>query len=409
MFQAITFSLATIAAFANSAVLHTAPENKRIAGQYVVRLDGSTKLEGLREHITTMKETLGVDFELGKVFENLVSYNTVAYSVRLTERGVERMLAHSDVLYIEEDHTVSIDDCVTQTDSVDWGTARANHVNFTKTSTYTYDYTTGATGKDINAYIIDTGIYCENNDLNGVTGIKRVGSCTFGFSSVTNFFGIVDETDGNGHGTHCAGTVAGQTWGIAKEANLIAVKVLGDNGSGSMSGVIDGIDWVAEDAANSGKKSVANMSLGGSKSQTQNDAVAALVDSGVTVAVAAGNDNSNACDYSPASEPRAITVAATDINNARASYSNYGPCVDIFGPGSSITSSWIGKPSATKTISGTSMASPQVAGTAAKVLSANPNLTPDQVAARLLSDASDGEIINVMGSPNKMVFGTCTL
>jgi len=190
---------------------------------------------------------------------------------------------------------------------------------------------------------------------------------------------------------------------------LIAVKVLSDRGSGSSSGVIAGIDWVAGRAGVTGRKSVANMSLGGGFSQVQNDAVKAAFNAGVHFSVAAGNDNSNACNYSPASEPTAYTVAATDITNSRASYSNYGTCVDIFGPGSSITSSWIGSPTATNTISGTSMASPHVCGTAAKYWSADLTLTPTTLSQKLTSTASQNEVTNPqVGTPNLIAFGTCS-
>jgi serine protease len=333
----------------------------------------------------------------------MADHNKAAYAVRLTARGLDRMLKNDYVKYVEEDQTVSLNDCQSQSDE-DWGTARINHRNYNSSQTYTYDYTTGASGANVDAYVIDTGIYCENDDFTS----KKTGTCTFGYSSVTNIIGIVDETDGNGHGTHCAGTIAGQRWGAAKEANLIAVKVLSDRGSGSSSGVLDGINWVAGQPAITGRKSIANLSLGGGFSQTENDAIAAATAAGVTMVVAAGNDDSDACNYSPASAPEAITVAASDINNVRASYSNYGTCVDIFGPGSAITSAWIGSPSATNTISGTSMASPQVCGTGAKFLSADNSLTPETLTAKILADASQNEIADVMGSPNLMAYGYCT-
>jgi len=219
---------------------------------------------------------------------------------------------------------------------------------------------------------------------------------------------VKDTTDGNGHGTHCAGTVAGITYGVAKEANLIAVKVLSDSGSGSTSGVIDGINWAAADATAKNKPAVANLSLGGGFSQANNDAVTGLVNAGVTTAVAAGNDNADACNYSPASTPAAITVAASDKNNARATYSNYGTCVDIYGPGSSITSAWIGSPSAINTISGTSMASPHIAGAAAKALSQNNALTPAQVTTQIINNAVPDQVTgNKVGTPNLMVHSNC--
>ena len=374
-------------------------KGEKIPDQYLVRLSPNLKLNDLKTHINQMKSLLGFNFEPLFIYDNLIDFNVVSYSAKLSKVGLTALLKEDHVLYIEEDGVVSLNVCTDFESNPDWGLARANHHNYNANLTYTYDYTTGVTGSNVDAYIVDTGIYCENNDF--VNKVK--GTCTFGYTAITG-----DTTDGNGHGTHCAGTVAGQTYGIAKEANLIAVKVLSDSGSGAWSGVIAGMNWVTGQAQTSGRRSVANLSLGGGFIQTVNDAVNAAVAGGVTVAVAAGNDNSNACNYSPASAVDAITVGATDKLNRRASYSNYGTCLDIFGPGSSITSAWIGSPSATNTISGTSMASPHVCGTAAKVLSANPSFTPAQVLAQLVSDASVGEISDVQtGSPNLMVYGYC--
>jgi serine protease len=393
--------IASLAVGASGVELHKAHPSKKIVNSYIVRLQDGLDRHSLARHVAEMKENLPGDFEPFHLFENMADRARPAYAVKLTDRGLERMLKNDRVKFIEEDQTVSLNDCVSQSGE-DWGTARINHRNYNSSRSYTYDYTTGASGNGVDAYIIDTGIYCENNDFVN----KKTGTCTFGYSSVTNVIGQVDTTDGNGHGTHCAGTVGGEVWGAAKEANLIAVKVLSDRGSGSTSGVIAGIDWVA--GAAKGKPSVANMSLGGGFSQVQNDAVASAVDEGVTIFVAAGNDNSDACSYSPASEPKAVTVAATDINNRRASYSNFGSCCDIFGPGSSITSAWIGSPDATNTISGTSMASPQVCGTGAKFLSADTGLTPATLSAKIIADASAGEISDVRGTPNLMAYGYCT-
>jgi subtilisin family serine protease len=321
---------------------------------------------------------------------------------------LEAVLRDNRVMYVEEDQVVSLNACQTQT-GADWGLLRVANANYTSTTSasLTNQYLDGSAGVNIDAYIIDTGIYCENNDFVN----KKVGSCKFGESFVYEGFGpnkVKDTTDGNGHGTHCAGTVAGITYGVAKEANLIAVKVLSDSGSGSTSGVIDGINWAASNSKTTGRKSVANLSLGGGFSQANNDAVTALVEAGVTTAVAAGNDNADACSYSPASTPIAITVAASDKTNSRASYSNYGTCVDVYGPGSSITSAWIGSPSATNTISGTSMASPHVAGVAAKILSANPDFSPTDVNKKIVDDAQVGQMTNnPAGTPNLMIYANC--
>ena len=395
--------IASLAAIASGADLHKVQPDKRIRNSYVVRLHDSFDRHMLAEHVEELRKDLPDDFDPLQIFGNLADKKSPSYSVRLTERGLDILLKNDQVKFVEEDQVFSLNDCISQSNE-DWGTARINWHNYNASRRYTYDYTTGHTGVGVDAYILDTGIYCENNDFVN----KKTGTCTFGYSSITNTIGQPDETDGNGHGTHCAGTVAGERWGAAKEANLIAVKVLSDSGSGSTSGIIDGIDWMVGRAGTTGRPSIANMSLGGGFSQATNNAVASATAAGITVVVAAGNDNSDACRYSPASEPTAVTVAASDNNNARASYSNYGDCVDIFGPGSSITSAWIGSPSATNTISGTSMAAPQVCGTGAKYLSENNDLSPAQLTQQLISEASTNEISNVRGSPNLMVYGYCT-
>jgi len=206
--------------------------------------------------------------------------------------------------------------------------------------------------------------------------------------------------DLNGHGTHCAGTVGGSKYGVAKRVNLVAVKVLDRLGSGTLAGVAAGIDWAAGDAKGN---SVISMSLGGGFNQALNDAVAGAVSKGVTTVVAAGNDAANACNYSPASAPSAITVGATQINDQIASFSNRGSCVDILAPGVSITSSWIGSPTAINTISGTSMATPQVAGLAAYLISLEGLSTPAAVEARIVALAANGALINLpAGTVNRL-------
>jgi subtilisin family serine protease len=222
-----------------------------------------------------------------------------------------------------------------------------------------------------------------------------------------NFISGSPDTDENGHGTHCSGTIAGSTYGVSKAATLVAVKVLDASGSGTNSGVISGIQWVATNAASLGlsSKSVLSMSLGGSYSAAVNSAVASTVSSGVTVVVAAGNDNANAANYSPASAASAITVGAISSTDARASFSNYGSVLDVFAPGVNVLSSWIGSTTATNTISGTSMATPHVAGLAAYLIALEGLATPAAVVARIKALATSGLVTSPgTGSPNLIAY-----
>ncbi len=263
-----------------------------------------------------------------------------------------------------------------------WGIDRVDQRTGTNT---TYNYT--ATGAGVRAYVIDTGIYTAHSQFGGRASV--------GFDSVGDGR---NGQDCNGHGTHVAGTIGGATYGLAKSVGLTAVRVLNCAGSGSFAGVIAGIDWVTY---NHNGPSVANMSLGGGFSQPVNDAVTRSIAHGVTYAVAAGNENQNACNVSPASTPGALTVGATGTTDVRAGFSNFGTCVDVFDPGVSITSAWIGSTVATNTISGTSMASPHVAGLAALYLQANPFATPALVTDVLRSTAVVGIVGNAgVGSPN---------
>ena len=286
-----------------------------------------------------------------------------------------------NVEYVEQVQEYSVD--ATQS-SATWGLDRIDQANLPLNGTYTYT----RTGNGVNAYIIDTGIRTTHNEFGG--------RATFG----VNYAGGKND-DCHGHGTHVAGTVGGTKYGVAKAVRLIAVKVLNCAGSGSTTGVVSGIDWVKQKANG---LSVANMSLGGGASSTIDQAVANAVGAGITFAVAAGNSNANACNYSPARVGVAITVGATTSTDQRASYSNVGTCVDIFAPGSSITSAWKNSNTATNTISGTSMASPHVAGAAALYLEANPGASPSTVRNALVNDATPNVVGNAgTGSPNLLL------
>ncbi|KAK4497133.1 hypothetical protein PRZ48_011583 [Zasmidium cellare] len=268
---------------------------------------------------------------------------------------------------------------VTQNGST-WGLARLSHEE-PGVNEYIYD---SSAGEGSYIYVIDTGIYTEHSEFGG--------RATFGQNFIDD-----EDTDGQGHGTHCAGTAAGTKYGVAKKANLIAVKVLGSDGSGSNSGVLKGIDWAVNHAKQNNHidRTVLSMSLGGPFSQLTNDAIAEAVAEGAFVAVAAGNENEDASNSSPASTPQACTVAASTSSDERASFSNYGPLVDIFAPGEDILSSWIGSPSATNTISGTSMACPHVAGLAAYLIGLEGPREPESLCGRIQELALKGVLEGV--------------
>jgi subtilisin family serine protease len=251
----------------------------------------------------------------------------------------------------------------------------------------------------VKAYIIDTGILFAHSEFGGraITGFDAVAS---GGSAA----------DCNGHGTHVSGTVGGATYGIAKQVTLVAVRVLDCNGSGSTSGVIAGIDWVTNNHA-AGAPAVANMSLGGGASASLDAAVRSSIADGVTYAVAAGNGNwvgiaQDACKSSPARVLEAITVSATDKTDRKASWANYGSCVDLFAPGVSITSSWYSGTSATNTISGTSMATPHVTGIAALYVGGHAGATPQQVRDAVVANATPNVVTNTKGTANRLLFSS---
>jgi hypothetical protein len=306
------------------------------------------------------------------------------FAVRMPEARAQALRADHRVAYIEENQEVF---AVATQSNATWGIDRVDQNNLPLSGTYTYNNT----ASNVHSYIVDTGVLLNHNEFTG-----RMGN---GYDAVTSGG---NANDCNGHGTHVAGTVGGTTYGIAKQTIIHPVRVLGCNGSGTNAGVIGGVDWVR---ANHIKPAVANMSLGGGASQALDDAVNNAVAAGVVFAVAAGNDNSNACNYSPARAANAITVGSTTNTDARSSFSNYGTCLDIFAPGSSITSAWHTSSTATNTISGTSMASPHVAGGAALYLSANPSATPQQVRDALVNNGSAGKVTSPgTGSPNVLLY-----
>ncbi|MEV8534541.1 S8 family peptidase [Streptomyces sp. NPDC051211] len=307
------------------------------------------------------------------------------YSIAASEAQAKKIAADPAVASVVQNRTFTVD--ATQPNPPSWGLDRIDQPSLPLNQSYTYP---DKAGEGVTAYIIDTGVRISHQDF----GTRA----SYGYDAVDN-----DNTaqDGHGHGTHVAGTVGGNAYGVAKKAKIVGVRVLDNNGSGTTAGVVAGIDWVTRNAV---KPAVANMSLGGGADSALDTAVRNSIAAGITYAVAAGNENTNANTKSPARVAEALTVGATTSSDARASYSNYGSILDIFAPGSSIVSAWNSSDTATNNISGTSMASPHVAGAAALYLSQNPSSTPAQVGTALVNASTANKVTNPgTGSPNRLL------
>lgn len=358
------------------------PLGEVIPNQYIVSLKSEDPiLESLQSYVQSQADRLAATYGATILFQYSATFPGVA--LKIQPEQFEALAKDAAIDEIEEDRVVRIsavqNNATFGLDRIDARTGLDRTYNFT------------STGAGVNVFVIDTGIRRTHQEFTG-----RVGS---GFTAINDGRGTEDC---NGHGTHVSGTVGGTVFGVAKDVTINPVRVLDCNGSGANSGVIAGIDFVARTAD---RPAVANMSLGGGASSRVDSAVNAAIQRGIVFAVAAGNENQNACNVSPARAPNAITVGATTSADRRASFSNFGRCLDIFAPGQGIQSASIASNTATATLSGTSMASPHVAGVAALLLEEDPEATPQEIRNQMVANATPNVLRNVgTGSPNRLLF-----
>jgi len=351
-------------------------EGGPIPGQYIVVFNDHVADPGRRAN------EIAIEKQGRALVQHRYSGVLKGFSAQLTDDAVAELRNDRDVAYIEQDQVVSLS--ATQTNAT-WGIDRIDQRNRPLSGTYTYN----TTASNVYVYIIDTGIRTAHTQFGGRA------------LAVYDAFGGNGQ-DCNGHGTHVAGTVGGSTYGVAKGARLRAVRVLNCSGSGTWSGIIAGMDWVRNNRIN---PAVANMSLGGGFSSSVNTAANNLANSGVFVAVASGNSNANACNFSPASASAVTSVNASTSTDAKASFSNYGSCTHLYAPGASITSAWSTSNTATRTISGTSMASPHVAGVAALYKATFGNASASTIRSWLINNSTTGVISgNPSGTANRLLY-----
>lgn len=393
MRTAMAFSRTVIAAATAAAALaHAAPGTAAQPSALSQPIDGQYIVVFKREVPEPAALAAQLAQQQGGRLLHSYSHALKGFAARLPAAAVAALRNNPNVEHVEQDATVSLNETLIvppmQQPNPTWGLDRIDQAALPVNGSYNYQYQ----GAGVYAFVIDTGILSNHVDFGA-----RVKA---GYSAIADGRGT---SDCNGHGTHVAGTVGGSQFGVAKGVSLVPVRVLDCTGSGSYSGVIAGVDWVAAQTAM--RPAVANMSLGGSLSAAVNASVAGAVAKGVTMVVAAGNSSVDACQTSPASEPSAITVGATTSSDSKASYSNYGSCLDLFAPGSAISSDWFSSTTATNILSGTSMAAPHVSGVAALALAANGNATPAAVTEFLLANATPNRVTGAgSGSPNLLVY-----
>ncbi|MGW8761120.1 S8 family peptidase [Streptomyces sp. NPDC055815] len=389
---AVTASAATAAALLGT--FAAVPAQAVPAEGTVLAADSADAVPG--SYIVTLKHGAGFKASSAKGRNLIAGYGgTVGktfgsalngYTATLGATEARRLAADPAVASVEQNRIVRAD--ATQSNAP-WGLDRIDQANLPLSGTYTYP---DSAGSGVTAYVIDTGVRISHSEI--------AGRAVNGYDAVD---GDSVAQDGNGHGTHVATTIAGSTYGVAKSAKIVAVRVLDNNGSGTTAGVIAGIDWVTANHA-AGAPAVANLSLGGGASTALDNAVKNSIADGVTYAVAAGNSGVNASSSSPARVAAALTVGATNSTDAKASWSNYGSVLDLFAPGVSITAGWNTGDTATNTISGTSMATPHVAGAAAVYLAGHTSATPAQVATALVNGATPNKVTSPgSGSPNRLL------
>ncbi|MGW6241409.1 S8 family serine peptidase [Streptomyces sp. NPDC055094] len=371
------FTSPTAGAAPAQAVVYGADAKDAVAGSYIVLLDQKTARK-------TDKKDLAKEYggQLKRDYSTAVN----GFSADgLTAQEAQSLAADPAVDKVVQNRTFTVS--ATQTNPPSWGLDRIDQTATAGDSAYTYP---DGAGEGVTAYVLDTGVRISHQDFEG--------RASYGYDAID---GDNSADDGYGHGTHVAGTIAGAAHGVAKKAKIVSVRVLDDNGSGTTEQVVAGIDWVA---ANHQGPSVANMSLGGGADPALDEAVRNAIAAGVTFGVAAGNDSSDASTTSPARVEEAITVASSTETDGQSSFSNYGTLVDLYAPGSAITSDWNDSDTGVNTISGTSMATPHVVGAAAIYLAGHPDATPDQVATALTDGAVPDVITNPSaGTPNKLL------